>query len=229
MAAQGQSTWRVRAALAICLFIAVMEPVAWGMMLTSRSEIALAAMGLYSLKYFTVLSNLLLGIASLVYAVCLVRRMRAGARIPTWAHKLKFVATVAVGVTLATVMAFLGPMLGYAAMFAGANLWFHLVLPVLGIVEFVFLDVERGLKFGQTLLGVVPTFLYGLAYCGNIYLNGVGTWPATNDWYGFTMWGIEYIPVVFAVMLVATWLIAVVVRGGNALVRRQIRQKTGER
>lgn len=212
---------RMKLALLCNVFLAVMEPVAWCMMLFSRSEVALAAMGLYSLKYFTVLSNLLLGAASLVYAVFIVRALRGGARIPRWAYVLKYIATVATTVTLMTVLLFLGPTLGYPPMFAGANLWFHLVLPVVAIVEFVFLDTTYRLSFKETIVGMVSTFLYGLAYCGNIYLNGVGSGIGTNDWYGFTMWGVEYMPVVFAVMLLATWLFAVVIRAGNTLAGRR--------
>ena len=203
---------RARIALVISLFIAVMEPIEWLVMLTSRSEVALAAIGLYSLKYFTVLSNLLLGAASLVYAVCLVRFLRHDAPIPSWAHKLKFAATVAVGVTFMTVMLFLGPTMGYAMMFVGANLWFHLVLPVLAIVEFVFFDVWRSLSFRQSLLGVLPTLLYGIAYCANILLNGVGEWPNTNDWYGFARGGVPGAAVSFAVIAAGTWGIALLLR-----------------
>ena len=212
---------RARGALAISAFIAVMVPVAWCMMLFSRSDMALTAIGLYSLKYFTVLSNLLLGAASLVYAVFLVRFLRTGSAVPRWAHLLKFMATVATTVTLMTVLLFLGPVLGYAPMFVGANLWFHLIVPVAAIVEFVLFDVSHGLAFRETLLGVAPTLLYGIGYCGNILLNGVGEFSNTNDWYGFTMWGVQYMPVVFAVMLLATWLFAVALRAGNTVVRRR--------
>ena len=57
--------------------------------------------------------------------------------------------------------------------------------------------------------------LYGIAYCANILINGVGTFPNTNDWYGFTMWGVQFMPVVLLVMLLATWLFAVLIRLGN--------------
>lgn len=212
---------RLKIALISCVFLAIMEPVAWFMMLFSRSDVALAAMGLGSLKYFTVLSNLLLGLASLVYAICIIRFLRGGARIPSWAHKLKYAATVAVTVTLMTVLLFLGPTLGYPLMFVGANLWFHLILPVLAIVEFIFLDTANELSFKSTLLGVVPTLLYGIVYCGNILMNGVGSGATTNDWYGFTMWGVEFIPVVLLVMLLATWLFAIIIYAANAAVRRR--------
>ena len=202
--------------LACNAFLAIMEPLTWGMMLFSRSELALTAIGLMSLKYFTVLSNLLLGAASLVYGIFLFRTMRSGVQIPVWAHRLKYVATVSVTVTLMTVLLFLGPMLGYIAMFSGVNFWFHLVLPVVGIFDFALLDANKPLAFKETLLGVVPTFLYGIGYCANILLNGVGKWPNTNDWYGFTMWGVEYMPVVLLVMLLATWLFAIALRAANS-------------
>ena len=169
---------------------------------------------------FTVLSNLLLGLASLIYAVYLVRYVRSGRIVPKWAHLLKYAGTVAVTVTLMTVLLFLGPTMGYAAMFAGVNLWLHLVLPVLGIAEFVFLDTQRGISFKESLVGVLPVLVYGAFYYGNILLNGVGEPPYTNDWYGFTLFGEQFMPVVLAVMLLATWVFALAVRAGNAAVRQ---------
>ena len=69
------------------------------------------------------------------------------------------------------------------------------------------------------LFGVVPVLLYGIFYYGNILLNGVGERPYTNDWYGFTLFGEQLMPLVLAVMLLATWLFALIVRVGNAAVR----------
>lgn len=209
-----------RIALVFDVVIAIAEPVVWFMMASSRGVDALTATGLASLKYFTVLSNLLLGAASLVYAVYMVRYLRGGRIVPQWAKRLKFAATAAVTVTLMTVLLFLGPTMGYAAMFAGVNLWLHLILPVLGIVEFVFFDTQRGLSFKESLFGIVPVALYGVFYVGNILINGVGVQPYINDWYGFTMFGMQFLPVVLLVMALATWVFAIVLRAGNAAVRK---------
>ena len=216
---RGTLATHARIALAINVVVAIAEPIVWLMMALSRGTAALTAMGLYSLKFFTVLSNLLLGLASLIYAVYLVRYVRSGRIVPKWAHLLKYAGTVAVTVTLMTVLLFLGPTMGYAAMFAGVNLWLHLVLPVLGIAEFVFLDTQRGISFKESLVGVLPVLVYGAFYYGNILINGVGTRPYTNDWYGFTMFGVQYMPVVLVVMLLATWVFALAVRAGNGAVR----------
>ena len=218
----GVTGTKARIALVVNIVIAIAEPAMWLVMALSRGTAALTAMGLYSLKFFTVLSNLLLGVASLIYAVYLVRYLHKGLLVPQWAHRLKFAGTVAVTVTLMTVLLFLGPTLGYAAMFAGVNLWLHLVLPVLGIAEFVFLDTQRSLKFPESLFGVIPVAIYGVFYYGNILINGVGTRPNTNDWYGFTMFGEQFMPVVLVVMLLATWLFAIIVRAANAAVRKRL-------
>ena len=217
----GRMATTARIALAIDVVIAVAEPIVWLRMATSRGVEAFTATGLVSLKYFTVLSNLLLGLASLVCAVYLIRYLRRGLIVPKWAHLLKFAGTVAVTITLMTVLLFLGPRLGYAAMFAGVNLWFHGVLPVLGIAGFVFFDTQRGLSFKESFVGLVPVVLYGVFYVGNILINGVGVRPNTNDWYGFTLFGMQLLPVVLLVMVLATWVFALILRAVNAAVRKR--------
>ena len=175
---------------------------------------ALSSLGLGTLKYFTIQSNLL---SAVVSAACVVFYLRhAGERLPELAHMLRLVATTAVGLTLVTVEAFLAPMLyGYASMHAGANLWFHLLLPLMAMVSYCVFEADRPVSWRATLVAVVPMVLYGAGYCANVLINGVGEGAATNDWYGFTQWGLQAIPVVFAVMALVTWAIALVLRVVN--------------
>ena len=202
--------------LAINVFIAVLVVVAWAMLVFGPGSDMLAARGVGSLKYFTVLSNLLLAVASLVYAVCQVRCLGgAASEVPRAAHILKYVATVAVGLTFLTVMVFLGPLFGYPLMFKGGNLWLHLVVPVLAIVEFCVLDGPHELGLRDNLAAVVPTLVYGICYVGNVLVNGVGEGSTSNDWYGFTLWGVDKIPLVLTVMLLVTFLIGLAIRLTN--------------
>ena len=204
------------AILAINAFIAVMVVVAWAMLAFGEGTDKLAERGLGSLKYFTVLSNFLLGAASLVYAICEVRCLRGNlTEIPRAVHLLKYVATAAVGLTFLTVMVFLGPLYGYPAMFKGANFWLHLVLPVLAIVEFCMLDGPYELRSRDNLVAVAPTLIYGIGYITNILVNGVGEGASSNDWYSFTLWGMDKIPLVLAVMLLVTFLIGLAIRIAN--------------
>lgn len=219
------------AAIACSAFIGVMEFVAWGMMLGNTGSKLLAVYGLENLKFFTVLSNLLLGVVSLVYAAFLIAAMvrgrraegAAGAenaavacwRVPLGLQVAKLVAVTATTLTFLTVMLFLAPLFGYGALLQNANLYFHLVLPVLGIVEFVFLDEGPRLRLSHAALAVVPSVLYGTFYLVNVLVNGVGEWPNPNDWYGFAHWGIPVGIGIFAAITLATWLIAIVLRAAN--------------
>lgn len=173
----------------------------------------LSSYGLRSLRYFTIQSNLLSAVASLVWAVLLVRKRDEP--LPNWAHTLRFVATTSVTLTLVTVELFLSPAFGYASMHAGANLWFHLLLPVTAIASFCAFEADRPIRLRRTLVAVVPMLLYGIGYYANILTNGVGEWPDTNDWYGFTQWGMERVSLVFLVMILVTLAIALVLRAVN--------------
>ena len=86
------------------ILIAVIVPCAWVWMMM-RGSGSLAATGLNSLKYFTVLANLLEGLASVLF----LRSARPAAQ-------LKYIAGVAVTLTFMTVMCFLGPIFGYRFM-----------------------------------------------------------------------------------------------------------------
>lgn len=61
----------------------------------------------------------------------------------------------------------------------------------------------------------MPMFIYGLFYVGNIFINGVGSWPNINDWYGFFTWGYTGGVVVFVVISLATYFMGYVIKKIN--------------
>ena len=204
------------------------------MMLFFRSnDPTLQSKGVANLKYFTVLSNEACGI---VAVVCLVLRLR-GKRQPMLA---KLTAAAAVGLTFLTIAAFLGPLYGMLKMYHGANFFFHLVLPLTAMAEFVLTDGEEpgvaesaqeenadsnnastgGIPFGWTFFSMIPVLAYGAAYLTNILVNGVGVWPDTNDFYGFVNWGLPIGIGIFAVLLLVTWGIACVLRAAQKKVHQ---------
>ena len=208
-------------ASAVCnVFIAVMTAAAfimmvvgWGNALGTFSEA-----GLRALKYFTVLSNLFSGIVSVVFAIALIR---SRGKVSRGFYILKLTATVAVAVTFFTVVVLFEIIFGLRGMFVGANLWFHLVLPLVAMIEFCAFDISARLRLRETLFALLPVAAYGIGYYANIIANGVGEWPDTNDWYGFLSFGgLESAPIVFVIMLALTWLIALVVWGINRSVAR---------
>ena len=166
----------------------------------------LASSGVENLKYFTVLSNEFCGIVAVWSLIQTIR------------HKdcpvlLKLVAAAAVGLTFLTIAAFLGPLYGYRFMYKNANFFFHLVLPLTAMAEYILLPVPKdGVPFRWTFLTMIPVFVYGTVYLTNILVNGTGVWPDTNDFYGFMNWGLPVGIVIFACIMLAVWGIACVLR-----------------
>ena len=197
--------------------IAVLTAFAWCQMMFGWGweNAPLSGLGLSTLKYFTIQSNLL---SAIVSAACVVFYLREpGKPLPRWLHGMRLVATTGVTLTCITVEAFLPPVLyGYASMHAGANLWFHLLLPLMAIASFCAFEADRPMPLRWTFAAIVPMALYGTGYLANILANGI---PG-NDWYGFSAWGMERTPIVFAVMVSVVWLIALGLRAANQRIYR---------
>ena len=196
--------------VAVNVLIVLMVLAAW---LIRSDGVFLSSTGLRNLRYFTVLSNLLCGLSSLVYVIALLcgkRKGNFGVSRPVWL--LKYAGTVSVTLTLLTVLLFLGPVFGYSSMFQGANFWFHLIIPIVAILCFCFFDEGNALSFPESFVAAIPMLIYGAVYLCNILFNGVGEWPDSNDWYGFTTWGLPIGCVIFAVLIAITWGAALVLR-----------------
>ncbi|MBR6151062.1 MAG: hypothetical protein IKQ25_07245 [Lachnospiraceae bacterium] len=203
--------------------------------LNGKDSGLLSSAGWENLKYFTVQSNILCGIVALIYLVrhlVILPRQHSEKKermqeiqsandgptakwlrnvpCPQWLMTLKLAAAAAVTVTFLVVACFFGPLYGYRYMYLGSNLWFHLIIPVLGMVEFCLLDGQ--LPFKRTFFAGSPALIYGCFYLGNILINGKGEWPNTNDWYGFMNWGMGIALVIFAVIIIVNWGVACLLR-----------------
>ena len=206
---------RKKLVLILNLIIIALGVIGTIIMLQDRpSETGLTASGAENLKYFTVLSNEFCGIVSIIWLVLYICDWSQGTvKVRRWMTVLKYMAVTAVGLTFLVIAAFLGPIYGHAMLYKNSNLYFHLLLPVVAMIEFAFFDTgERKLPFKNTFLTVIPTLVYGMAYLVNLLVNGVGEWPDTNDWYGFVNWGLPVGLGIFAGIIVATWGIACVLR-----------------
>ena len=204
----------------IVLFAAVV--LAWTVMVFFEHEGMLSDLGLRNMKYFTVLSNVLEGIVSLALAACLVRVRRGrAARVPHGVFLLKFLAAVTVAVTFLVVALFFGPWVGWRPLYQGANFWFHLVVPVLAMAEFVLLDRFDGVSFRETAWAPLPALVYGIVYTANLLVNGAGTGPDANDFYGFVHWGYPVGVGIFAGILLVSWAAGCLLRLGNRAGRKE--------
>ena len=170
----------------------------------------LSRRGLASLKYYTTLSNIYAGIAAIIMLTALLKK-KSG-KVPVWTAVLKFSSAVTVSVTFLVTLFFLAPTMGIGGLYKGELMFLHAVGPVLTVVSFFINRELPKMKFSSTFWATLPTILYGAVYCANILLNGVGSDPNTNDWYGFAAAGIRTVPFVYALMVALTWGLAALMR-----------------
>ena len=181
--------------------------VSWGKLSFFKADSFMNAQSLGSLKYFTILSNIFEAIASVVWLI-------------KGNEKLKYAASVAVGLTFFTVVFFLGRLFGYVSMFAGPSFFLHGVIPLLSMWEMIFLCKEK-MTVGDNISACLSMIIYGIFYLGNNIINGIGSWPDTNDWYGFLTWGYPLGFVIYFIMVAAIYLIGLMIRKLMDLVQKK--------
>ena len=181
MSKKGQST----AEIILNIVIVIFTVIGIILMLTSKAEEgALQSSGLENFKFYTVLTNVFCGIVALIYLVSIfakkgIEKMAA----------LKLAAVCGVAITFAVVAFMFGPLYGFLQFYKRGTLYFHLLLPVTAMVEFILVRRKK-IPFSYTVIAAVPTLLYAIGYLLNILINGIGgAWPDTNDFYGFLSWG----------------------------------------
>ena len=178
------------------------------LMLTGKPEEgALQASGIENFKFYTVLTNVFCGAVAAVYLVCLLIN-RGTDRIVS----LKLGAVCGVAMTFAVVAFMFGPLYGYPQFYKRGNLFFHLLLPLAAMAEFVVVRRKR-IPFKHTVIAAVPTFIYGCCYMLNILINGIGgKWPDTNDFYAFLSWGWPVGILIFAMITLSAFALACLFR-----------------
>ena len=174
----------------------------------------LSRKGIENLKFFTVLSNEFCGIVALLWLIYAAK----GKAFPVL---LKLMAASAVGLTFLTVAAFLAPMYPSLNLYRGGNFYFHMIVPLVAMVEFVLLKVEGKIPFRYTFISALSTFIYGIGYYLNIVINGIGVWPDTNDWYGFLNWGYPVGFAIFGSAILMNWGIACLLRFLNRVSQKR--------
>ena len=183
------------------------------------SATGLTASGFRNLKFFTVLSNELAGLTALAQLIFDIRKTKTVKPL----FYLKLMSAAATGITFLVVIGFLGPLYGHSNMYQGSNLYFHLLVPLLCMAEFMLYDHDGLLTFKSTLTAMLPPIVYGLAYIINILINGIVVWPESNDWYGFLNWGPVVGAVIFIAVILFTWGLSLLLSLCNRLAGKRTR------
>ncbi|MBQ1532647.1 MAG: hypothetical protein IIZ57_10935 [Solobacterium sp.] len=163
--------------------------------------------GIRALKYFTVLSNLFAMITALINIAFMIVN-GPETELPLWLAEVNLMASVGVMLTFMTVMLYLGRLYGYMEMLKGPNFELHLSGPLCMAACFLFFMNLPRMTIRSTLPALLPVTCYGIWYVSNLMINGINPGKHTNDFYGFARAGMKFIPLVYAVMILATWLIA---------------------
>ena len=127
---------------------------------------------------------------------------------------------------LAVVCGFLAPVNGfdYPAQFGNFNplsveLYFHLVVPALSILTFLFVDPCKRTRWGVNFLSVIPVALYGAFYVVNYFLHLVAAKVGdeiTYDWYGFVKFaGVPVALAIFGGVVVVAFLLSLLLWAVN--------------
>ena len=153
-------------------------------------------------KYFTTLSNILMGLVALMLAIVEIISLKNNKSINKIYYFIKYIATISVTITFLTVALFLAPVF-YGKRFFDAfhdtNFFYHFLNPVLSIIVFLFFENTKTIKFKQTFFGLIPFALYSIYYVIEAVTHmDNGKVMNGYDWYGFFYFGI---PMFFVLML----------------------------
>ena len=183
-----------------------------GLKLIHKYDIVLESTRLGMLKFFTVQSNLFMGIISLIFIIDEINILKGNKKeISFIKYILKLMSTSAVGLTFFVVFTYLGSITKYGiiSLLMNSNLFFHLIIPVLSIITFIFFERTDKIKFKHTLYGIVPTFIYGIYYTTNVLIHTEnGMVSPKYDWYWFVQGGIWTALIVVPVIFFISYLIS---------------------
>ena len=178
-------------------------------------ELPLECSGIEFLKFFTVESNIFVGITSLLFGVeevLIINNKRKN--IDGKLYLLKYMSVSAVSLTFFVVFTYLWSISehGLMPLLMNSNLFFHLIIPVISIINFVIFERTNILKYKHSFYGIIPTVLYGIYYLINILIHMENGMVSTKyDHYWFVQNGVAtaviVVPVIFLISYVISLLL----------------------
>ena len=210
-------TKKLKIAFVLNTIIALLTLIATIIMFTGFSfmknyDLGLEATKISMLKFFTVQSNILMGLVALLFSYKEYKIITGKEKIIRRRYYVaKLMSTTAVALTFFVVFLYLAPLTkyGYIAMIANSNLFFHLIIPVLSIITFVFFEKNNKLNFKDSIFGVLPSVIYSVFYITNILIHMEnGKVSPIYDWYWFIQNGVWTAFIVVPIIFIATYIIS---------------------
>ena len=177
-------------------------------------EILLESSKLGMFRFFTVDSNIFMGVISFIFIIKDIEFLKGKIKdIDKRYYILKLMSTVAVAITFFVVFTYLGPISkgGIMSMLLNSNLFFHLVIPVLSMLTFTLFEGTSKLELKYIYYGVVPTVLYSIYYLINVLVHiENGKVSPIYDWYWFVQGGLWNAFIVAPLMIVISCFISLI-------------------
>ena len=152
---------------------------------------------------FTVMSNIFLGIISLVAVILKIRSCVTSRPMPRSFNTWYLTAATAGLVTMLTVIFFLAPMRAakgknYFDMLLEPMFFLHFFNPLLAAVSYIFLTGTTALSKNSRIIAVTPVVIYAIPY-----ILFVAILKIAPDFYGLTFGGRYYLmPLVFLAFII---------------------------
>ena len=175
-----KDTCRRLLSIALNLFIVLAEPIALPMSWDWGRE----QMLLFYTEDSNILAACVCGLVALAQLVCLF----AGGEVPRWLHRLKYIVTCCLTMTLLTVVFVLGPMYEdgngwYIMLCTSSMLYHHLLNPLAAILSFVLLERTPRLPRSTVKWALLPTAVYGsILLWMNVQRLADGPYPFLKVW-----------------------------------------------
>lgn len=195
--------------LNVLIFILELFSVIW--MMSGTGGGILSSVSLSYFKFFTVDSNILLGITAVIAAID-EKRVLSGKKssISEYTYITKLVGTVGVTLTMIVTIFFLAPTsaaaIGWFGLFYYNNFLMHLLNPVLAIVTFLFYEQTDSISFKHTFTGIIPMLIYAVYYVSIAFTHSSnGKISEGYDWYGFFVLGTASAVIVVPLFILLTY------------------------
>ena len=161
-------------------------------------------------KFYTVDSNILIGIISLILVIYEIKLLNKKIdKIPNKIYLFKFIGTAGITLTFIVTAIFLAPQYGLYSMYNNNNLFFHLIVPLLSIISYIVFEKHNN-KYKYAYLGILPMFIYSIFYTSNIliHLDNDGL-TFKYDFYGFLNGNLNNIYIVIPIIYLVTYIISI--------------------
>ena len=174
---------KARLAVTMILKVVIFCSALIGTALTAIANEKMFMNGSAAFMYFTIQSNILVALISLVGAIFWMKNSMPG---NGW-YVFKFVGTVAITLTGVVFCFVLAPTLGDLA-WNVQNVLTHVVTPILSVIDFFVVGTDSEIKKGSVVTVTIPPILYAI-YAGIGYVRGWEFAPGYNYPYFFLNWG----------------------------------------